>query len=643
MYSYLPIEWARGITKDTLQEGRILNDNYISGGTESQYFHGDISFSYEWDTATIENYIQLNAYIQEGGLDGLGLTRVLIPTTGDETYNLKVKCADIKYIARYIKCNIISVASSTSFNVPLAYAEIMENYHQAKLTANGLGTKLVCNITKADSTEYIREFTISGQTITLTSAISGLSANDTFELISCYDILKDGTEKTTGLPPEHYIIKYVNPTQNASFKFYPLSKPDANIDSYIVVYYNAISETKPRYYNTSSIEKYGIKRTTKDIDFVINSDQLDAIYQELQKKNEPLFKLTLKTLRPVLAKKGWKIPVEIPSVYTGELTVIDNKTQLIHVNGQKTNELFTEQTVTLSNYQSNLVKLLAGLRKVSQIKQNILDNLEKANSSYSIMPSWFFDAGLEETYIPNYDWDYTGLTKGFYLNFANSDLTNIATSETATGGSGTYGNAFYTYNGLSFNGTNNFISVTNNLMSHNEIYTQITFKIQFKMNSNLSTNQIKRLITASIWNTGLYLDYTIYLRNVSGVNYLEFASINNIDYGYPNFAIISKDYNFVSNTNYSIILSLDIVTKNVTLIINNQDYSSSVSKNSNFTSVFNRFRVNQDNYIKTDVIIGKDAEANQQYFDGIIWRPFVQYNKYITPTEAQAEQAKFGF
>lgn len=634
MYSYLPSCWASGINTDSLK-----------WGTTPDGLKADLKWSFEVDSSPIENYIQINAYLQDSGLDGLGLQRLLIPTSGEDSYNLKVKASDIKYVARYIKTNIIAVNSTTEIKIPIAESQIMENYHQAKLTANALGTKLVALITKSsDGTQYFREFTISSQIVTLTQAVTGLSVNDTFELVHSYDLLKDGTEQTTGLPAEHYVIKYCNPTTDASISFYPLSKPDKNINAYVIVYYNAISETKPKYYDSSSISKYGLKKATKELDFVLSSDQLEQINQDLQKKTEPKITLTLETIRPELAKKNWQIPVNIDNFYNGVLKVVDVQADFKSLDSQVDGMSYLVQTVTLSNYSDSFVRLLASLKRISKVKQNILDNLEKAYFKFDFPISNFYLSMGNESIVIAQNWDYATLTKGFYFNNENEDLTDKTGNETGTLINATIGSIpFFGYKNYLFNGSNAYILATSSTSGFNEVCTKFKLEIQFNFDVDLSSGQEMCLMSREVYLGGGKGEFRALIRNDSGTMRF-YIHIYNDDYS-PNFYIeFTQNIAFVKNTDYSLIFSVDFINKYKTLVVNSTDYSTSLTEAGlkSFAS-YNEFKINRDSPTRTTTAIGITQYTLGSWFSGKIWRPLLSLNEYISGSDALIENAKFGF
>src|SRR5690606_17211564 len=107
---------------------------------------------------------------------------------------------------------------------------------QQRLIDNNLGGKMVCKITSS-GTEYIREFTISGQTVTLASAISTLAVNDMFELINSYDILEENKDN---YPVDGYVIKHVRYDEVGEVKFPKYDKP--NPADTVVVHYYALAD-----------------------------------------------------------------------------------------------------------------------------------------------------------------------------------------------------------------------------------------------------------------------------------------------------------------------------------------------------------------------------------------------------------------
>lgn len=245
------------------------------------------------------------------------------------------------------------------------------------------------------------------------------------------------------------------------------------------------------------------------------------------------------------------------------------------------------------------------------------------------------------------DWKYSNIGKGFYLNFANDNLTNIATAETATSSSNTYNTPFYAYNGKAISGSGDTVSITNNLMGYHEAYTKLTLKCQFINQVSLGANEIRFLFSRSIvgWGAEDGTEFHAYLITDGASNqYINVIFRNSQDYNgkYINFY---KQINFVVDTLYSFIFSVDFTNKYITMVFNDIDYSSSYNIDTNTSfSAFNQVKANLYYPIyKTDTGIGMNTFTSTQTWKGLIYRPYVNFNEYITPSQALAENAKFGF
>jgi len=381
------------INDDSLCSGIVNNPNYTGTDNEPQYYLADKKFTYVKDCTDIKNYIKILALLSNGST----LTRQIFRATGHDTYTLAQKAADIKHIARYIDCKVVTKTNTTTGTIGSPEAAMIGIY-DARFTANGLGGQLYCAITcQADNIEYVRPFTISGTTFTLGSAIANLAANDRFELINAYDILKTGVEETTGLPvtAKGYVIKNIQlGAGDSTFKFSPYDVPGKvgnTSNERVICYYNALSDYQPQLIFDDSINRYDIYAVTEDLSNIpLTSAQVDLLIAEYQKYVVPLETITLVTCRPTIPEIGWQIPVNVTNVCTGTFNVIDVSYKWIHPYGQVAGKPFQEVTVVLANYQKKLGQILAGLKRQSSLAKAQLDQLYKHSNitNLNIIVEW---------------------------------------------------------------------------------------------------------------------------------------------------------------------------------------------------------------------------------------------------------------
>ena len=434
-------DWSIGITDETLQSGVIPNTAFVSTTAtpnEPRTFKGDVSFTYSEDATDVKNYLKIKAYILP---NGSVLTRLLTPSTGSDTYPIP-KASDIKRVARYLDTRVVTKTSTTVFTIPVPESEIIGSYSD-QLATNALGGRLHFLITTAlDSIEHDVAFTISGTTITLDSAVTNLAVNDRVELISCFDIVKDGTEQTVGLPIEGYCIKYIKTSQESKVKFGKYDVPPKLEGEKVIIYFNELANFQPQYSFDDSINRYDIQVASEDLtNLVLTEAQIEAIINEYHKYLKPLEIFTLTTYRPTYPQKGWKIPINVTNIATGLFTIIGVDDKWIDRAGQKTDEPLRLFTVTLASYVSNLAQIIAGLNRQSKADTAIVDDNLKNRSFCGLKLTCFWSREAVNTLSHSYTFTTNSNSK-LVLYYPNSDYNSTTiTDSSGNGHNGTLSNA----------------------------------------------------------------------------------------------------------------------------------------------------------------------------------------------------------
>ena len=272
----------------------------------------------------------------------------------------------------------------------------------------------------------------------------------------------------------------------------------------------------------------------------------------------------------------------------------------------------------------------------SQFNDARFYHILNSSGSVTIQDQTTFNNDFVISNLPSsIDWNYSTIGKGFYLNFASNDGTNV-TSETASNLPTVYNTPFYTYNGGVLDGnTAQGINITDTLHSTNEEYTKITIKIQCKANSFANWR--------ALINKGYQSGSSFEFRLLQNQNIILLQLWNILDYGANecNFVFTSPT-NFDTSTIYSIIVSLDLITKEKTFVVNGIDQISNCSFGGSLSfASLNKLRANVG--AERPYEIGKTDNYPGWNYNGLIWRPYVSTSEYITPSQAIAEMTKFGF
>lgn len=577
IYTAVSDDWNIGINDSTIFNGIIKNTNYNETNGEKTYLIADKDISFDVDMETIKNYQILKGLISDSN-DSLK-RKEFIQKNNQDTFSVG-KAFDIVYVARHILNNIEVVNSTTQFKISASSADKIENYYKVKLNDNGLGGQLVCLITDATGTEYIRTFTISSGILTLSSAIASLAVNNQFELINGFDIVKEGLDQTVGYPSDVYVIKHIKYNEDCYIKFSSRAIP--NPQDKIVIYFKPLSDTKPEYIYQDSIDRYDFGLLEENIDFPLTVEELALVKNELDKFLVPKKTISLTTYRPTVAKLNWKIPVNVTNFTDGletfTITSVEPNYKLPY--GQKAGYPHIEQKVTLSNYTDDLVKLLARLKNKNKAKINettqIAENKKQATNIVLAFTISSF-SGVESVTPPSTGLEYTylGYTKGGYWNF--SEGSNISTDDKISTNqvmviSGTptittdviYGNYYINFDTNTKYGT----IASNSDLQSTDTYT---FKMLFNLNQvKLSGNQTLFRKHSTIDAAKAEYEFTL----VNGVLYITMYETGGSSVGYYQ---VSGSFSFAPNVDYSLIFSIDLITNSVNLVINQTNVSLTVS------------------------------------------------------------------
>jgi len=638
IYTAVSDDWNIGINDSTIFNGIVKNTNYNETNQEKTYLIADKDISFDTDMETIKNYQILKGLLSDSN-DNL-TRKEFIQKNNQDTFSVG-KAFDIVYVARHILSNIEVVNSTTQFKISASAANKIENYDKVKLNDNGLGGQLVCLITDATGTEYIRTFTISSGILTLSSAIASLAVNNQFELINGFDILKEGLEQTVGYPVDGYVIKHIKYNEDCYIKFPKYDIP--NPSDKIVIYYKALRDTKQEYIYQDSIDRYDFGLLEENIDFPLTVEELALVKNELDKFLVPKKTITLTTYRPTVAKLNWKIPVNITNFTDGletfTITSIEPNYKLPY--GQKAGYPHIEQKVTLSNYTDDLVKLLARLKNKNKAKINettqIAENKKQAtNIKLAFTISSF--AGIESVPPGAIDYTYLSYTVGGYWNF--SEGSNISTDDKINtnqvmviSGTPTISPSSYGHYEVNFDSGTKYATILSN--SDLDYSTKVTFKMLFNFNQIKPSSADQVILTRQrnpLGDSALLLDvidgklsFIIFTNQTSGSFRLYYA----VD---TNSAVFS------ANTDYSLIISIDADNDLFTFVINQttpaytvrtETYSIPLSSVVDFKNDF-------------DWTVMGYPTIGSLNADAILKRLEILPNVYLTEVQAKAESALFG-
>lgn len=239
---------------------------------------------------------------------------------------------------------------------------------------------------------------------------------------------------------------------------------------------------------------------------------------------------------------------------------------------------------------------------------------------------------IEVLTLGYYDWNYSNIGKGFYLNFASNDGTNV-TIETVSNMQ-TLSNPYFNYKGANFDGNPaQGIHITDTLHAEEEEYTKLTIKLQTKPNN---FDWYRALISKGCSIIANSFEYRLLFLDA---NTLLLVLYNYYDYA-GDYLAFNLTYSFNTSTIFNLILSIDLTDKLKTCVINGVDYSNSFSTSGTRTFAnWNKNRANAYGEVPYDIGI-TDAFAGWA-FNGLIWRPYTSTSEFVTTSQAIAEMARF--
>lgn len=349
-------DWNNGINFNSLKNGIIedvsLKDEYIV--TE------DIrTFKKIKDSRNLRNYLKLLFHVKNQ--TETGLKRYTELGSDKDTFFIG-KSWDIKYVGISIFDTIVTVNSSTSFEIHITQANDIA-YYENRMNNNNLNSSLVCRIVSGPN-EYFRTFLLSGTTILLSEPIISLSAGDVFELVNCFDILK---ENLLSYPGDNtgFVIKSIS--ENSSIKFTDLDKPAP--DKTVVIYHYPIENSFYSDVYVSNIAKFGFRGKPEEISYTISEEQKQLLIDQYLKYTEPLEEYHLTTHRKTILNVNTKVKVNYKNT-NKNFIVTESSGKVIVDDGLYKDKPLIVQEVILSSYKDNLSDLLAKLETDSELFQS---------------------------------------------------------------------------------------------------------------------------------------------------------------------------------------------------------------------------------------------------------------------------------
>lgn len=363
--------FSSGITVDSIKFGKIANPDYgkTANPNEPKDLFSETNINVEYDFYSILNSLKVIALVQNDD----NLTREILyqDEKPQDSFNLKYKYRDIKYIARYLKSDIISASSNSNFEIESKQAEKIENYDQLHTDL------LVCRIEhKTTKEEYFREFVILNGIVNLVlnEEISSdldipdlitFPENYRFELIKSMNVLEDNRENLDGYPFRGVVFN-IGAKSNASIKFMQYDIPKKQ--DTIIVYGHKLEEYEETWRNIESMETYGVFHDVIELDTPLTSKQIKLLRDSFEQKGEPLQNTSFDTSRPETLQTEWNINFNIPGLIEGIFSInsINNAYKGRENRKQKPNIL---QNVRAAKFRNEFSDVLSDLRNKNNLKR----------------------------------------------------------------------------------------------------------------------------------------------------------------------------------------------------------------------------------------------------------------------------------
>lgn len=429
----LPWDWVIGVNDITFFFGRIENPNWTPGSKEPRYYSGDIKegFSFREIDSPMLNFFEFDTFVLPTGYQFS--VRTDIPVTGSDSYNLPFKAADIVAVSRYIKTDILTAPTDSTFTIATGQTQAIQGYDNRFLANNAYlplnQGRFLCRITNIETNEkHFRSFTVSSGVLTLkdfatgtVSGITGLSRNWTFELLGAYTMLPESTQIPNTVF-QGFIIKNVAlGTGEASIKFATYDKPVNPKEKLAVVYYD-VSSARPQFFDPVSIDQHGIYVKSEKPDFILETSQLTGLQNNSRKYYQPQRKFKLRTRRPNKLREGDIIPFNLSRFPKGNYEVSSVRVITQHEMGEIEGQTFDEVEYEFTNYDYDLDTVLASLKR----KNDVL----KAKVTQSISRSYTVNLNIPVTYQRG---QFTGVLPtpppnaptGLYSEWVDNDGFNL--------------------------------------------------------------------------------------------------------------------------------------------------------------------------------------------------------------------------
>lgn len=378
----IPDDWIGGINDTTWKNSQIPNIHYP--------FYDDIEMVITEDGLTTnenaddqKNYIELKLNVKTV-TSGEGEKTEKLAVSGQTVYEFG-GAFDIKNICIKKTGVISSVISTTVFKLTSGLASEI-NFYQVRMNDNGLGGKMKCKITSGSNVIYSNfSLNISSEEFTLETAISSLTAGDSFELVNCFDILDSNLESY----PEDlngYVIKNLG-DEKSSITFTESDAPEGVLETSgdkrkVVIYYYPIEQVYYSEKNNESIDRIGLRDLEETIKEPVTPEQGEEIRNEYKK-----FLIALKTLdvkvthrKGVLAVNS-KLEIDFKGM-VGNYIVTESKGAILSEYGRHRNKPLITQQLKVQNRKNNLEDVLGKIQNNSLALRNY--NLKRVENETTV-------------------------------------------------------------------------------------------------------------------------------------------------------------------------------------------------------------------------------------------------------------------
>jgi len=420
--------WTSGITDSSLRLYHVANPNYseaFNENDEPQYLWTEKKLEHRDHTRGLVNHIKLFG-VQEDS-DG-ALTRFEETQSGQRKsiFDLKQKVRDIKFAARKVTTKIDSVTNSTTIDIPQDAAEKIL-YHQLRLDSDYVGD-LYAQITTGSGISNPIKVTVSGNTITLGTALPGMAIDNLFELVGSGHLLDENRDENDY--PVYYATKHAKPDENGSIAFAKYDIP--NPAEKIIALFIALSEFAKKQIWRNSINKFGLKIERQEFDFPLTAGQIKQLFDVYQKLSEPIEEITCLSIRPEPLQVGWIIPVNLTDITNRNFIVQSVKSTYISKNGQKGRPLI-EQSIKFTTVRDDLKDLLLSLKNKNLMNQAVLQNKEE-DRAYNTVGLQFSWESTETQLLPKIFFNATlgGFTEIAMINEDTTGFTQITDFDSNT-------------------------------------------------------------------------------------------------------------------------------------------------------------------------------------------------------------------